>query len=259
MAGLTSYAILLRGSSNPNAEALRRAFRVFRHLTDADAVRLAANAQGILMRHLAVDEAKALLQSLTGEGVKAALVHEDELRFLPASQTLHRIDLTEENLVIYDYVGHPTAVDWGEFSLVAAGAVPHLEIAAAPTPPIGTGLRALFGGRGRKSASPRSRLETERHFILELVVGRGWARYELVAQSFAFKPIVDRPAASLTENFVGLVRIITHRATAAVRNRAAQDIYEGTALIRGYPSRQALLDEMLWLLWNQKHQRSGGG
>ena len=41
----SSYAILLRDARKPNADAVRRAFSTFSHLTDADAVRLAASVQ----------------------------------------------------------------------------------------------------------------------------------------------------------------------------------------------------------------------
>ena len=62
MSTTSSYAVLLRDIATPSAEPICRAFRTFNHLTDADAIRLAANAQGILMRHLSVDEAKAWME-----------------------------------------------------------------------------------------------------------------------------------------------------------------------------------------------------
>lgn len=258
MAATTSYAVLLRDAGSPNAEAIRRAFRAFSHLTDADAIRLAANAQGILMRHLGVDEAKAFQQALVKEGVNAALVKDEELRFLPVSQRLHRIELTHDALVIYDYLGHTTAVAWGEFSLVAAGAVPHVEISSTQTQRTGIGLHPVFGVWPKKTVETRSHLETERQFILELVTGHGGKRYEIQAQEFAFNQVVDRPAAALTEKFVWLVREMTRRAPQARLNRAAQDIRDGVTLVRGYPSRQQLLDEMVWLLWSRAHGPSPG-
>ena len=114
MATTSSYAVLLRDVATPSAEPICRAFRTFSHLTDADAIRLAANAQGILMRHLSVDEAKALQQALVKEGVNVALVKDEELQLLPASQRLHRIELTLDALVIFDYIGRPVPVSWVE-------------------------------------------------------------------------------------------------------------------------------------------------
>jgi hypothetical protein len=247
---MITYAILLRDLGRPNAEAVCRAFRTFSHLTDADAIRLAANAQGILMRHLSVDEAKALQRALVTEGVKAALVKDDELRFLPASQLLHRIELTPDALVTFDLMGRASAVAWKDIALVAAGAVPHVEIGSVQTQRAGTGFQSGFGLWPKPGIETRSRLETERHFILELVVGHGVARYEIQAHQFPFNYVLERPGASTLEKFVWLVREMTRRAPQAVLNRGAQDMCDGIQLVRGYPSRQRLLDEMVWLLWN---------
>ncbi|MGC3958786.1 MAG: hypothetical protein QM813_12860 [Verrucomicrobiota bacterium] len=247
----SSYAILLRDTATLSADPIRRAFGTFSHLTAADAIRLAANAQGILMRHLSVDEAKALQQALVKEGVNAVLVNDDDLRFLPMCQRLHRIELTHDALMISDYVGRPTAVAWNEISLVAAGAVPHVELSAAQTQRTALRPHPVFGMWPKKVKEVRSRLETERQFILELVVGRGAARYEIQAHEFPFTGVVDRPTATLMEKFVWLVREMTRRAPQALLNRGAQDVRDGVALVRGYPSRQLLLDEMVWLLWNR--------
>lgn len=258
MAVLTQYAVLLRNAGHPNAEPIRRAFRTFSHLTDMDAIRLAANAQGILMRHLSVDEAKALQRALMVEGVSAALVKDDELRLLPESQLLHRIELTSEALVIFDLLGRTHPVAWETITLVAAGAVPHVEISSIHPPAAGLGFHPVLGIWPKKAMETRSRLETERHYILELVTGPGGARYEIQAHQFPFKYVLDRPSAALTEKFVWLVREMTRRAPQAILNRGAQDIQDGVQLVRGYPSRQLLLDEMVWLLWSRSHGPSPG-
>lgn len=253
MAARSSYAILLRAAGRPNAEAIRRAFRSFQHLTDADAIRLAANAQGILMRHLGVDEAKAFQQVLSQEGVKAALVKDEELRFLPECQQLHRIELTPDALMIYDYLGRVQAVAWREIALVAAGAVPHVEISSVQTPKAAVRSPGLFGLWPKPVPPMRSRLETERQLILELVVGHGAARYEIQAQDFPFNLVAGCPAAPVVEKFVWLVQELAQRTPQAVLNRGALDVRDGVMLVRGYPSRQQLLDEMIWLLWSRAH------
>lgn len=250
MTAHSHYAVLLRDAGAPSAEAIRRAFRTFSHLTDADAVRLAANAQGILLRQAGVDEAKALQRALLAEGVGAAVVAEEALRFLPASQLLHRIELTHDALVIFDLADRPSAVAWGEIALVAAGAVPHIEISSSAGPRPAAGWRRWFGPDSPRGGASRSRLETERQLILEFVVGAGAARYEIQAHQFPFKHVLDRPAAPTVEKFVWLVRELTRRAPGALLNRGAQDVRDGVQLVRGYPSRQLLLDEMIWLLWN---------
>lgn len=253
MSATTTYAIVLREASRPNAEPIRRAFSNFHHLTEADAIRLAANAQGILMRQLPVDEAKALQSALVTEGVNAALVKDADLRFLPASEKLHRIELTHDALVIYDFQERTKAVAWADISLVAAAAVPHVEISSVQTQSSGLSLQALFGLGSPRRIETRQRLETERHFVLELIVGHGVARYEILAHQFPFKYVVDRPAAALTEKFVWLVRELTRRAPQALLNRAALDVRDGVTLLRSYPSRQVFQDEIVWLLWSRAH------
>ena len=254
MAALSQYAVLLRDAGSPSAEAVRRAFRTFSHLTDADAIRLAANAQGILLRHVSADEARALQRALLVEGVNAALVKDEDLSLLPASQMLHRIELTHEALVSYDLMGRANSVAWGEISLVTAGAVPHVEMSSTPTQRTGLGFHPVFGLWPKTVTETRSRLETERHFILELVAGRSSARYEIQAHQFPFNYVLDRPGASTMEKFVWLVREMTRRAPGALLNRGAQDMHDGIQLVRGYPSRQLLLDEMVWLLWNTRQR-----
>jgi len=253
MAAISQYAVMLKDSGSPNAEAVRRAFRTFNHLTDADAIRLAANAQGILQRHLGVDEAKALQRALLAEGVNAALVKDADLRFLPASQMLHRVELTHDTLVIYDLHGRTAAVAWGEIALVAAGAVPHVEVSASQTSRTGLRFHPVFGLWPQKTTEARHHLETDRHFILELIAGG--ARYEIQAHQFPFNYVLDLPKATTLEKFVWLVRELTRRVPQALLNRGAQDVRDGVQLVRGYPSRQLLLDEMVWLLWNRAQSR----
>ncbi len=224
MPASASYAVLQREAARPTAEQIRRAFRSFSHLTDADAVRLAANAQGILQRQLSADAARAFLRALQAEGVPAAIVAESELHLLPQSKSLHRLALTDATLQIYDLRGQPAAVPWGELALVAAGAVRHEAISHS--------------------------LETRSQLVLEIVLTDGAARYEVNADEFPFKYALDRPDLSPVQKFVWLVREICRRATGALLNRGARDVHEGTELVRGYPSRQVFTDEMTWLLWN---------
>ena len=118
----TQYAVLQKDGLSPNADQIRRAFSAFSGLTDADAVRLAASAQGILMRHLGSDAARAFLRELQKEGVSAAVVPESELKLLPESTSLHRLELNPDGLVMFDLVGRPKPTAWKELALVAAGA-----------------------------------------------------------------------------------------------------------------------------------------
>jgi len=250
MAATRQYAVLQRDIGGPVAEQMRRAFRAFSTLTDADAIRLAANAQGILLRQLSADEARAFHRALEAEGVSAALVSEADLRLLPESKALHRLSLTDDALEVYDLHGRAKPVPWAEIVLVAAGSVPRVEI----NPVQGEHASARFypapGVRPKPGVEGARRLEADSRLVLEIVLAGGAARYELDAAQFPFKYAVDRPEFSTLEKFVWLVREIGNRTPRAILNRGASDVRGGVQLVRGYPSRQAFLDEMIWLLWN---------
>ena len=244
------YAVLQRDATRPTAEQIRRAFRSFSHLTDADAVRLAANAQGILLRQLSADAARAFHRALQAEGVGAAIVAENELHLLPESKVLHRLGLTETALEVYDLRGQPIAVAWGELILVAAGAVTREETVHPHSEPVTTSFSARLGFWPKSGIEPRRKMETRSQLILELLLADRTTRYHINAEEFPFKYALDRPDLSTGEKFVWLVREISLRATGAILNRGARDVREGTDLVRGYPSRQVFTDEMTWLLWN---------
>lgn len=244
------YAVLQKDAARPTAEQIRRAFRSFSHLTDADAVRLAANAQGILQRQLSADAARAFHRALQAEGVAAAIVAESELLLLPESKSLHRLAMTETALEVYDLRGQPTAVAWCELALIAAGAVRRDAISHPRSERPTTSFQPGFGTWPKKSAESGRRVETGSQLILEIVLAGGAARYEINADEFPFKYALDRPDLSTVQKFVWLVREISQRAPGAILNRGARDVREGTELVRGYPNCQMFTDEMTWLLWN---------
>jgi hypothetical protein len=253
------YAVLQKEVTRPTAEQIRRAFRSFSHLTDADAVRLAANAQGILQRQLSADAARAFHRALLAEGVAAAIVAESDLQLLPKSKSLHRLTLTEAALEVYDLRGQPTSVAWNELALVAAGAVSHDESSRPRGDYPTTSFQAGFGAGPKRNAATGHKLATGSRLILELVLADGATRYEIDADEFPFKYALDQPGLLPVEKFVWLVRETSRLATSALLNRGARDVREGTDLVRGYPSRQVFTDEMTWLLWNAAQTRHPAG
>jgi hypothetical protein len=256
MSATRQYAVLQKDISRPVADQMRRAFRSFNNLTDADAIRLAANAQGILLRHLSSDEARAFHRALVAEGVDAAMVAERDLELLPPGKSLHRLSLTEQALEVYDLLGRAQPIPWADLAVVAAGSVRHVEISVTQTERTGVGLHPAFGVWPKKSTESVRKVESDAQLILEFVLARGAARYELDAAQFPFKYAVDRAGLTTREKFVWLVREIGNRATRAILNRGATDVRNGVDLVRGYPSRQAFADEMIWLLWKASHQSS---
>lgn len=255
MATTPQYAVLQKAGDRPSAEQIRRAFRAFSNLTDADAVRLAANAQGILMRQLGIDQAKALHRALLGEGVAAALVAETDLRLLPETKSLHRLELTDPALMVFDLMGRRQPIAWSELTLIAAGTIPHMEVTRYESTRTTVKLHPVFGIWPKKITESGRQLELGSFHLLELFVAGTATRYEINATNFPFKYVIDGPGLSVTDKFVWLVQEITRRATLALLNRGARDLHDGVRLVRGYPNRQVFTDEMIWLLWNALQAR----
>ena len=187
------YAVLQTEAARPTADQIRRAFRSFSHLTEADAVRLAANAQGILQRQLSADAARAFHRALQAEGVGAAIVAERELQLLPPSKSLHRLALTAAALEVYDLHGRSRAVAWSELALVAAGAVRYVETSHTQTEHTRRQRDADLGAGPKKIPEPVGKRETGSQLILEILLADGATRYEINADEFPFKYALDRP------------------------------------------------------------------
>ena len=252
------YAVLQKDAARPSADQIRRAFRSFSHLTDADAVRLAANAQGILQRRLSADAARAFHRALLAEGVAAEIVAEADLQLLPQSKTLHRLALTDAALEVYDLRGHSTPVAWRELALVSAGALPFDEISQPRHERPAIAFQPGFDIQVDRTLARGPKSESRMQLVLEMVLAGGVTRYEINADEFPFRYALDRPDLSKVEKFVWLVREISQRATRAILNRGARDVQEGITLVRGYPNRQMFTDEMTWLLWNDAQMKRLG-
>lgn len=256
MSATSHYAVLLRNETRPAADQIRRAFSSFSHLTDVDAIRLAANAEGILMRQLSSDEARSFHRALNAEGVDAAIVAESDLPVIPRKVALHRIELTTADLVVFDQIGRSEKFAWDQISMIALGAMAHVGFATKETTD------------NRRSPYPSARLwpkevaaishslKKETQLLLEVVIVGSGKRFQINAAEFPFRYVVDRPEFSLVDKIVWLTGALIQRAPQALLNRGARDVRDGVNLVRGYPTPQVFNDEMTWLLWNQA-QRKG--
>jgi hypothetical protein len=63
--------------------------------------------------------------------------------------------------------------------------------------------------------------------------------------------VLDRPGLTLDEKFIWLVREVCHHAPAAGLNHGARRLQAGAETVPAYMNRQALADEMTWLLWRR--------
>jgi hypothetical protein len=257
MSTLTRFAVLQKDLAGPTVEQCKRAFRNFSNLTDADAVRLALGARGILMRHLDRDLARALQRALQAAGAAVIMVAEDELPVLPDGLSLHRAELWPQSFTAFDPFGRPTAVPWPDVALVAAGATQQMEDGKTHTD---HALRRLQTGSAARPAAARPGgrgLPAEPQWVIELLLADGVGRYQIDAAQFSFRAVIDRPGLRLEEQLIWLVREIGHHATRAVLNFGARRLCEGEQSVPVYGSRRALIDEIIWLLWRHSREKQG--
>jgi hypothetical protein len=251
MSATSQYAVLLRSDVRPAADQIRCAFSSFSHLTDADAVRLAANAEGILMRQLSSDEARAFHRALNAEGVDAVVVAEDNLTALPKKMALQRIELTETDFVVFDQIGRPEKFPWSRILLLALGAMTHVGFARTTAVETKPGYNPVTRLWPKETVEHSHKLAKDSQLLIEIVLDSSGKRFQINAAEFPFRYVVDRPEFSLLDKTVWLAGELIRRAPHALLNRGARDVRDGVKLVRGYPTPQVFNDEMVWLLWDQ--------
>ena len=243
------FAVVQKDLTSPTPDQVKNAFRAFNNLTEADAVRLAVGAHGILMRQLPHDAARAFQQSLQAEGVQAAIVAEDELPKLPEARVLHRLELKPEALSVYDLMGRATPISWDMLALVAAASVRHFEVSRMQTERTVMGFSPVVGVWPKKVTESGPKVESDSQMLLEILLADGTTRYQIDAAHFPFNYVIDRPGLSTSEKYVWLVQEICRRSPRAMLNAGARWLRAGHEPLPDYASRQALTDEMIWLLW----------
>jgi hypothetical protein len=252
MGSSNQFAVLQKELDSPMADQLKRAFKTFSHLTDADAVHLSASARGILMRQIGYDAAHAFQLALQAEGVGAVVVAESDLPRLPEGRLLQRLEFSPEAFTFYDLLGRPTAIAWHQIALVAAAAVRHFEMSTFQTER--TTLQfSLVGGFGSKKVQETGhKVESDSLLLLEIILAGGVTRFQVDAAQFPFKYVIDQPELSKTEKFIWLIREVCRRSPQAILNGGARSLHAGQDIVPACPNRQVLADEMVWLLWHVK-------
>ena len=99
-----SYAIL-QVDVAPTADQLKRAVKSLKTLTEADAVKMAVEARGILLKNLSLEDSAALQRALQSEGVPTEMIEANQLPKLPDAKFVRRMELRPEALLVYDPVG----------------------------------------------------------------------------------------------------------------------------------------------------------
>ena len=214
------YAIVQRDLETPSPDVLAKAFVSLPLLTSIDAQTASRDAFGILMRGLNVEDASRLHDALLKQNIGVEVADEAELPMIPPAKVVRQIELLPSSLRLYDPMSRMFSLAWTDILLVCAGNV-----------------------RG----------QPQFHFLLEIVLGGGVARYSLPADEFDFTYLGGRRTPSLADNFSLLVRDIAQGAPHAGLNRGAFLICEQFAEIFTYPSKAAFFEEMTWMLWQTAH------
>src|ERR1041385_1834633 len=111
------YCLLQLDSIAPNADQLKRAFRSLKILTDADAVKTAVEACGILVKNLTLESARGLQRVLRGEGVSTEVIDAAALPRLAEAKTVRRLEFQAQSLAVYDPLGRAVPVPWRQVAL----------------------------------------------------------------------------------------------------------------------------------------------
>lgn len=251
-----NYAILQTTLDLPDFDKLRRAFRSVSSLTDADAHILGNDAFGILVKGKPLAEATTLQAALRAEGIETHVIPEDDLPALPPTKFLNRVAASPEALTICDPVGRSFAVEWGHVMLIAAGSVRTVDFTRTETSrPVqrrhSLGLGTSYGYEDQET-EVRFKEERNAHFLLEIILTRGVARYSINAGPAApllFRYLGERRTGSLAQNFALLVQDLMTYAPHAAVNRGAYSLREAGGSLFAYPSKNAFFEEITWLLW----------
>ena len=125
-----SYCLLQADSVAPTVDQLKRAFKSLKTLTEADAIKLAREACGILMKNLSLEAAGALQYALRGQGVATDLIDSAQLPNLPGAKLVHRLEFQPQALAVFDPLGRVVPVPWEHVALISAGIVRHFGMSA---------------------------------------------------------------------------------------------------------------------------------
>src|SRR6266849_4009958 len=244
-----SCAVMQKDLSIPPVEALKRAFRSVKCLTQYDAVILANDAYGILVKHLSGEDAATLQGALQAEGVQTEIVDEGSLPTLPTTKFVPRLDCLPESLLLYDPLGRGFPLEWPHVMMVAAGRV-RLEDTSQSRPHAAITRHDMFGpAQPQLPTDLGKEREGNHHLVLEIILTRAVLCYSATADRFNFQYLGDRKVAAESANFALLVRDLANFAPHAILNRGAQSLLQDAKEIFAYPSRNAFHEEIIWLLW----------
>lgn len=244
-----TYALLQETLDAPSTDKLRRAFLSSGVLTALDASIVAQDAFGILVKNLPAERAMALQSALLTEGVKTELVPDRLLPPLPPTKFVRKLQSTPEALLLHDALGRPFPLEWRHLMLVAAGSVRVVEFKQERKVRRITGFTE-DGGEPVEIVDYSTREERNHQFLVEIIITRALQRYSVeVNKTFLAQFLGERMDADLGRSFVLFVRELMERASNAVANRGVRAMRAEPARTLFYPSKNAFMEEIQWILW----------
>jgi len=254
-----TYALVQREAAAPTADQLKHAFRSLKRMTEADAIKVAREAYGILLRNLPLDEANTLQRSLAGEGVPTEIVDAAQLPRLPEARFVRRAELQPGAFVAFDPLGRPVPIGWQQITLIAAGACRHFGMRETRTEQWVTTFDPIRGVRRRLEVDVRHKVEDDVPILVDLFLTGAAMRFEIEADQFQFKHLFVRPDLDRAGKMGLLIQRLGEHSPQAWLNRGAVSLRDGSAEPVTYASKAALFEESVWLLWRQaKHEPAPG-
>jgi hypothetical protein len=243
------YCLLQTDSVAPTADQLKRALKSLKTLTEADAIKLAREACGILKKNLSLTDARVLQGALQGEGVPTDLLDASQLPKLPEAKFVRRVEIQPQALAIFDPLGRTVPLQWQHLTLVSAGTVRHFGVSATRTEVTVNTFDPIRGSRKKVVTDVRHKVEDDAKLMLDIFLTGGVMRFQIEAESFQFKYCFDRPDLNLPQKLGLLIQKLAEHAPHAVMNRGAAALRDGHPENTAYASKGALFDESIWLLW----------
>src|ERR1043165_607211 len=116
-----AYCLLQTDTAAPTADQLKRAFKALKTLTEADAIKLAREACGLLMKNLSLEDAGVLQRAFQREGVPAEILDAAKLPKPPDAKFVRRAEIQPQALAVFDPIGRTVPVPWQHLTLISAG------------------------------------------------------------------------------------------------------------------------------------------
>jgi hypothetical protein len=250
------FCTLVQLDAAPTVDQLRRAFKLLKTFTEADATKLANEACGLLVKNLSRDDATTLQRALQADGVPTEIVEPGRLPKLPDAKFVRRLDIQPQALTIFDPLGRTVPVDWQHLCLISAGSVRHFGVSTTRTEVVGHGFSPVRGFQPKVVTEVRHKIQDDSRIVIDIFLAQGTMRFQIEAESFPFKYSFDRPELDLPQKAGLLVQMLTQQAPQAHVNRGAAALRDNSPGAAAYASKAALFDESVWLLWRMKRLAS---